>query len=724
MDIYISNATPASFHLGTKDLSGRAQTVVDVPRAPLLSYIPFYAEKGPTEEVVVDGAAFNVLFGSKTLDPMEPYYNHASVFLQGILQDAGTVIAKRIVPEEANKLAALRLSIEYYETEIEIAERDSQGRFKLGQGGKIVTTGVKAPGVHYRFVVSPIPYVEQQINRKTVSIFQFGKGAEQDVVGYVGPNGEKAKRVPLLDFAVSSPGAWGNLVGVSVWAPTTEDAAPLNINAYNDTHSYPFRISVKAKKTPTSNGTVVTSLNGARELDFTLNPSARSKAGLAYGIGETFIKNYNNLKPEVATTPPTIGHFDKLHVYQRNIDALLEKFITKETDTGLFGDFSGYDVSRRATEKYLFNLFGATYTDGAPYQTFRYEKGDESTLAAGEKIALMIESEMLSASGGLDGEMSNLAFEKAVDAILDEFADVNSKYQDSTTFNDSTFWDTGYSLEFKRSIGRYLSQRKDRWVGVTTHSWEDVNIPTPLEENARLTSIVAQLKNFPDSALFGTPCYRAVVVKGSGLFLDSVSTYNKRVPVLYELARMTTKYWGNTSGRAAIRYDFSEGDNNYVKYLTDVSNPWVPYQVRNRAWASGGMWVERSESGKLYFSGIRTIYEDESSTLMNYRIMLYHVELNKIGAELQRRFSGKDWDELRLKQEAEAWFYSQVKDNKFGGKIDVEGELYLTEIDKNKSWAWHFVVRVYGDNIKTVQTFYSENYRRSDKPDNFNGITS
>ena len=73
MDIYISNATPASFHLGTKDLSGRAQTVVDVPRAPLLSYIPFYAEKGPTEEVVVDGAAFNVLFGSKTLDPMEPY---------------------------------------------------------------------------------------------------------------------------------------------------------------------------------------------------------------------------------------------------------------------------------------------------------------------------------------------------------------------------------------------------------------------------------------------------------------------------------------------------------------------------------------------------------------------------------------------------------------------------------------------------------------------------
>ena len=103
---------------------------------------------------------------------------------------------------------------------------------------------------------------------------------------------------------------------------------------------------------------------------------------------------------------------------------------------------------------------------------------------------------------------------------------------------------------------------------------------------------------------------------------------------------------------------------------------------------------------------------------------LFHVELNKIGAELRRRFSGKDWSQARLKQEAESWFYSQVKDNKFGGTIDVEGELYFTAIDTERSWSWHFVARVYGDNIKTVQTFYSENYRRSDKPDDFKGISA
>ena len=65
---------------------------------------------------------------------------------------------------------------------------------------------------------------------------------------------------------------------------------------------------------------------------------------------------------------------------------------------------------------------------------------------------------------------------------------------------------------------------------------------------------------------------------------------------------------------------------------------------------------------------------------MNARIMLFHVELNKIGAELRRRFSGKDWSQLRLKQEAESWFYSQIKDNKFGGTIEVQGELRWKDV--------------------------------------------
>ena len=149
MDIYINNPTPHSFHLGTKDLSGRPQSVVSIPRAPHMAFCPFYSEKGPVEEVVVDGTAFTKLFGNKTLDPLYKYYNHSSVFIEGMLADGGTIIAKRIVPEGAERKAGLRLSLEYVEVEVDEYERDPSGQFRLDRGQK-VTTGRKVPGISYR----------------------------------------------------------------------------------------------------------------------------------------------------------------------------------------------------------------------------------------------------------------------------------------------------------------------------------------------------------------------------------------------------------------------------------------------------------------------------------------------------------------------------------------------------------------------------------------------
>lgn len=717
MDIYIQNATPASFHLGTNDKSGRVQEVVSIPRPPLLSYVPFYAEKGPTEEVMVDGNSFSNIFGAKTLDPLSPFYNHSSVFLQAILQDAGTVIAKRIVPKGAEAVAGLRIYLEYYEDEIDVKERDASGQFKRDQQGAFVTTGAKTPGIKYRFVVDKIPTTTIQIGTTTKEISDFGKGAESVAAGFNNGTGVDGKRIPIMDLSTGSPGAWGNLCGISIWAPTKEDKTPINSSILSTAKAYPFRLSVKVKATPTSNPTVSSTIAGAREIDFVFKPGSTTNSGLEVYLDDTFLKEYNNLIPDDAATPPTFGAFSGFHLYQRNIEAILEMATKKETDSEQIGDFTGFNPQELQEAKYFFNLLGGTHSDGSPYQTFVYERGTGTT------ATLMSESIDHWAQGGTDGNMNDRDFEASVDAILEEFTNPNSKYHDNVTFNDSTFWDSGYSLEFKKKIGRYLTDRKDRWVGCTTHVAGE-GVLTPAEENARLTTIVAALKLYPDSALFGTPNFRAIVVKGSGNFLKSVSTYRPRVPVLYELLRMTTKYWGRQSGIANPRYDFSEGDNNFLKYLTNISNPWTPYVVRNTAWAAGGMWCERSESGKFYFPALHTIYEDDSSTLSNFRTMLAHVEVNKIGAELHRRFTGKDWPEERLKQESEDWFYSKVKDNKFGGKIQIRGEMFFTKIDQAKGYAWHFKVEIYSGSYHSIQTFFSENYRLSDLPDNFTGITS
>ena len=92
---------------------------------------------------------------------------------------------------------------------------------------------------------------------------------------------------------------------------------------------------------------------------------------------------------------------------------------------------------------------------------------------------------------------------------------------------------------------------------------------------------------FADSSIYGTGAYRAVIVAGSGRIDKTVSSYKKRVPKSYELCRIVSKYWGAGIGRANSIYDYTEGDNNYFKYLVDVTNSWAPYQVRNETWASG-----------------------------------------------------------------------------------------------------------------------------------------
>lgn len=714
VDIYVSNGTPESFHLGTNEKSAKVQSVIPLPRAMHLPFVHFFAQKGDADEKVVDGAAFNLIYGSETLNENSPYFNHMSPFIKGWLEDGGTVLARRIIPEDGQGVASLRLSMEYLETTFDEYERDAEGNFKRDRSGQFITTGRQVPGIMYRFVSEEVPTTVTSIGGQNYSVFEFGQGSE--TVGDLTDGlGGTSKRIPIMDFAVASPGAHGNLSGISIWSPRSTDRSPINLIALNDTGSFPYRLALATKETPTSNPVVATTILGNREIDFSLKPGAKSRAGVLYHIGETFIDLYNDLLPTNPLKPPTYGPFSRVHVYQKNIDTALELFLEKETNTEKISDFAVITDENKADKKYLFDLFGGKYSDGQPYQTYR--QGD-----LGTNGILMDQNVIVWAKGGKDGTMNNDVYAKSIEAWLEEVADPNGKYMDDVSYNDSCFYDSGLPLETKLKLGKYLANRKDRWVCISTHIAGEENTIPAAEENARLAAIRSAVRLYADSTIFGTPAYRAVIIKGSGRLDKTVSSYSKRLPISYELARMLGKYWGASTGRANTRWDYTEGDNNFFRYMTDVSNSWTPYQVRNAAWAAGGMYSERSERKLDFFPMFRTIYDDDSSTLMTIRTMLVHVELNKIGKEGHRVFTGKDWPDERFLQDAKEWYYDKIKDYKFGGKVEVEWEIFLTEVDKERGWSWHTNGIVYADNQRTVQTFSTTNIRRSDKPENSEAI--
>ena len=106
------------------------------------------------------------------------------------------------------------------------------------------------------------------------------------------------------------------------------------------------------------------------------------------------------------------------------------------------------------------------------------------------------------------------------------------------------------------------------------------------------------------------------------------------------------------------------------------------------------------------------------------RTMLVHVDINKIGAEMQRVFSGKDWTQDRMKQEMTEWFYDQLKGNKYGGKVEINVKITFTKMDVQRGYSWHTEVTVFSDHFYTVQTFESINRRRSDKTVDDDTITA
>ena len=715
MDIYIPNATPNSNHLGTKDHSARPATNAPVARAQHMAFIPFQSPKGSLEEAMFDGNSFANLYGAEALQEDSPYFNHASVFLKGLMQSANVVIGKRILPKEAEKYAAVRLWLDVLETEGDVYERDPTGAFKLDASGAKIPTGATTTVYETRVVTTPIAYTVQNVAGTTLTTWDFGSAAAE-VGDLTDALGNTSTRYPLFDLAVPHYGAYGNLNGISIWSPKLSDIQIANQQILDETGAFPLRLELRSKDTPTASPTVQNTLMGAREMDFVIKSGAKSKGGVRLNLEESFVRTYNEMNPVVAGTPPTYGPFDKLHVYTDNIDKIRKDIYKAEIALEQISDLSGLTLADVDKEYFRVNFVGGHHIDGTPYQTVR--QADLGT------VGTLFDSSVVHwATGGVDGILSDAEFAAEVEALMAEFGDPNGKYSDDVTFNDSVFYDTGYPISTKLTIPRYMSTRKDRYVVMTTHVAGEAK-QTAAEENARLAMIVGAVRLYPDSTYWNTANFRAVAVKGSMKLIESYAMYDHRVPVSFELMMMDARWRGGMNGKQLPVYDLTEGENNYLSYGTDYSNPWTPYRVRNAAWSSGGMWAEKDERGRYYFPAIRTIFGDDTSTLLNFRVMVAHVELNKIGAEMRRRFTGKDWSEARFKDEIENWFYTQIGDNKFGGKLKVEGECIFTAIDTEKGFAWHFVARVYGDNIKTVQTFYSENYRMADLPDDSNARTA
>lgn len=690
------NGAPMTIMLGVNDKSTRPKVFELAPRAIHVPLVFLWSQWGPLEPQKVFGSTREALYGDNTFDMRSKYANHATLYANLFSQKANPMLVKRLRPIDAPDPANIRLCLDVLETTDDEYERNVDGSFVIGPDGKYVTTGEKVP-------VLSVKFVTEYINPKD-NINQIGKG--QILTGDQVKEGATSHRYPIFDYELPYFGSNGNNYGFRIWAPTANDNNPINTTLLDKDKVFPFRFSFAKKIANTTSSNIIVTNNSEPYIDFVLKPGMVDTANdMERYLGDILSDNYQDLTPSEGF-PVNKGPFGRFYIYQNNIDLILTKLFDLES----VRPYSANELNGMTAEegKYLVNIFGGTTSQGIPYQSYRFAPLTAGAVRPSEYTTIY-------ATGGGDGTMTTEIFDKMVGEEISLFADENSEWQDIIGRPCSFFWDSGFSMETKYKLGKFISLRKNNILMLSTY----VDGEPPLtagEESARVVSLATRVRSYSESDYFGTPAFRFSVCAQSGKLIGQ--NIKKRVSLSYELAGKVCDLANSSNFKST--YLFNQPGNNEVVYLTDLNNGWVPAKVRNKDWANGMLWAERLEERKFYIPAARTGYKDDTSVLTSLTLAIVIAELETIGDEIRRKYSGSELPIGILLSNVEE-DYKKATVGKFAELYTIEPKATQTASDEKRGYSYTLTVKVYGNTPKTVMTLIIESHRSDElTSDNIN----
>ena len=689
------NGAPITITLGTDDRSIKRRLFERAPRAIHLPLVFLWAEWGPHDDAqVVYGNTIPLTYGDETLNLRGKFANHATAYAQLFLENANPLMIKRLVPRDIGPKASLRIYADVLEEEFDEIERELDGSFKKDINNDYVLTGNKVNGVRVKFTTEVIPV------DSVTKVSEFRKGTIRTGT-MTSATGQTSRMFPILDVEAPHLGSKGNNYGFRIWAPTDLDNNPVKRNLIEKDKVYPFRTMLVSRLNDQTTSKIVETIYGEKYDDFCFKPDLvdTDYAKERY-INYVMINNYQDLNPREGE-PLRFGPFGNMAVYQENLEYILKLILENEKDQLYVGnELGGLSTDPDSEDHYLVNFLGLQQPSGIPYQTARFDTGSDGVR--------FTENTDLYLAGASDGTMTEDEFADLVEAELDNFADPNHPYQDIIMYPCSFFWDSGFPLRTKYKMGKFISQRKNTNVIISTYISGERPLTTS-EESARHISIVERVRSFAESDYFATPTFRAAVVSRSGKPLSS--TYRNRLPCSFELANMVSRLAAGTSFKQT--YLFDRVPYNVFEKLGDVSSPWAPAVIRNRDWAAGMMWPERLTTRQIYFPASRTVYKEDTSVLTSVITSMIIAECQTVGILCQKQFSGGLYTKPQLKVRVEDY----CRDNlamRFGELVRIEPECFFTDADNARGYSWSLVIRVWAPMMRTVEILHIEAYDLDD----------
>lgn len=703
----IRNAAPHAHLRGIKDESGRAPVIEPEAIPTHLPHLFLFTERGPTLPQLVSGDKMVQTYGAKSFEYRGRYANHQTVMANTINAQGNQLMVQRIVPPGANPPATLRLSVDMMTEQLPVYERAPDGRFLLNEADEKIPTGDTAPGLVFRWMVGPTidpsddgRLVESgdprllESGQERILQRRVGDGASQ-VGSMTNAAGEQSTVYPIMDFEVQDFGSYGNRIGVRLSAPTVNSDIPVDDTTIEEQMAYLYRLTFVERDENTSTPKVLETLFGEKFVDFSfkegvVNERTSTELHLDDAVIPSFSQEASGGLSEIRSP---IGH---IHVYEENLDLLLTELHKLEAARGT--------VDADPEARHLMNVFSGHDYNGVPYDSVK-------VLGPAEDGVLLNASATHYCMGGFDGVMNFETFDAGVGYELENYGDLEAKVLDSAMFPQSVLYDSGFSLETKKKFFVPMGRRKDVWVVLST---QDVSMPQnrPSEESSIAIALRTAARMYPESVIYGTATCRAIVHGQSGYLLNS--PYKGLLPLTVEFAQKCARYMGAgigawTSGRA-----FDQPGNNLVRMFKGVNAEWRDTNVRGRDWDNGLVWVQNYDRRSLFWPGIQTVYDDDSSVLNSAGNMMVAVELQKVAERVWRDLTGISYLTPGQFIERSDSLIKERTQGRFDGRVIVEPETFFTQNDEQRGYSWSCNIHLYAPNMKTVGSFTVVAHRITD----------
>jgi len=713
MGYTIVNAAPMFVPLGTDDKSIKPITPQPIPIPSHLPLFYLWTEKGPAKnemglivKELCDGGKLMRLYGENTVNPKSKYYNHATKFATKIIGTGNTIMVQRLIPEDNDKLANVTIYVDYIKDKVKKYKRHEDGSIAYDTDGNPIEDS-DSPIDGYRVKVYAVVdehKVGQALGNKTMK------------TGYMtDSDGNPSTMVPVVEFVAAYEGQAYENTGFAFSLQSKDD---VNEDVLASIKALPFELFVFEKQ----NGIPVIKkdLFGSTKEHFVFRKDVTDPVTNSSLELKDVIQNwYNTKNPELPLVYPDIK---TPYVYYKNIDSILSKVLetekpyiaadVKTVEGSIVNTTDWFDFIpdlEDKDQKYLLNVFNAFSTKRVKYFSVVYDN-TAVTLPEGTKEVFFSNNLPFFLGNGTDGEITDENFEKLVRNEMNKYIDPNSEVMDLAVNVESVFYDSGFSIDTKKSLVNFITVRKDTFLVLSTR--EDKlgdKFNDLVTERAIAINLKARCQLAPESTFFGTPVARACIVAGNGL--DKNDTTGHRWPLSLHIAVKAARMMGAGNGKWNPDYLFDKGEDNIIDDMVDIQPAFVPQGVKPALWSSGLIWPERYDIERYYIPAMQTVYENDTSVLNSFPVGMALTKITKVAAACHRKFTGVTrWTSEELIENVENYMNSELADT-FAGIIKVVTKAMITDFDKERGYSWTTVVKLGANNMKTVNTFYIEAYR-------------